>query len=752
VVETPKHGRRPAQRVFWGTTRHPDLKVKPDVMAGQAERIIGGSLEALAHELVFATQFDGTNRSIPDREEMVYYKVFLWTVLIQYHGTTHLQTLFREMVKCLRRAIDAEDISIESFASRIRVVLDVLVTDFGALRLPPDSPLSPIIASLLETGMTLCQAEPLDVNTVRSSDYYANFEAPTDNTTSDTPEEPLAELKDLPLQRVVDAMSDMLFAKLRALRLSLCRLDGLKGSQGDTQTTLNLFYSHGFRPRNVSKAVLADVLARSRDSDALADRAKRLSIWIHLAELCRSQDIYAPFIAICQALFSPPILRLDGLWDLVPMYDRDTITTWRILAGTHHAGRLPFHTPLASNTLATEKTRTIPYLGPTAPNSSDQESGAAFASWHPLARLWVSEDELESGPIPSTTKDDASRRFVSRLYGDALDGREPMSHWMDLSREIQPSLLSSSSSRSWSRAEGRNMSSLQPLLYTTPLPINTLFATGTNLPDAPSALLAKPESRRPPSLLDTSRAARRTSMPSRRSSLSDNSSYKWRDGEAPKSEGIGNAVRRITGQLHNATIRITDEIELQVADGDGSSPNAFPLTRTSSRTRCSLAVDPISRSGASLHLAVNVKYASTERLIDLLICGIEGDGLGSDDNGQMPLNFSLARKFALDLDAYRRTFFATYRSFLEPTLLFEASLVDSDKSESRLTSCGIVSEEAILPGGRSRHANWSRALICSPAVVDWLDLFSWRIVAFRKALVLHPNPSHRASALVAFKR
>ena len=721
-------------------------------MAGQAERIIGGSLEALAHELVFATQFDGTNRSIPDREEMISYKVFLWTVLLQYHGTTHLQTLFREMDKCLRRAIDAEDISVESFASRIRVVLDVLVTDFGALRLPPDSPLSPIIASLLETGAILCQGDPWGSNTFESAVGDVNVEAPTDNTTSDTPQELLAELKDLPLQRVVDAISDMLFAKLRALRLSLCRLDDLEGSQGDTQTTLNLFYSHGFRPRNVSRAVLSDILARSRDSDALADRAKRLSIWIHLAELCRSQDIYAPFIAICQALFSPPILRLDGLWDLVPMCDRDTIATWRSLAGTHHAGRLPFHTPLASNTLATEDTRTIPYLGPTAPNLSDQDSGAAFASWHPLARLWVSEVELKPGSIPSITKDDASRRFVSRLYGDALDGREPMSRWMDLSREIQPSLLSSSSSRSWSRAEGRSMSSLQPLLYTTPLPINTLFATGTNLPDAPSATLAKPESRRPPSLLDTSRAARRTSMPSRRSSLSDNSSYKWRDGEAPKSEGIGNAVRRITGQLHNATIRITDEIELQVADGDGSSPNAFPLSRTSSRTRCSLAIDPISRSGASLHLAVNVKYASTERLVDLLICGIEGDGLGSDDNGQMPLNFSLARKFALDLDAYRRTFLATYRSFLEPTSLFEASLVDSDKSESRLTSCGIVSEEAILPGGRSRHANRSRALICSPAVVDWLDLFSWRIVAFRKALLLHPNPSHRASALVASKR
>lgn len=473
-------------------------------------------------------------------------------------------------------------------------------------------------------------------------------------------------LEDLALDSVADALSNMMSEEFQHLKLGVSKLDETNFGEAHMGGGIELFYSHGLHPKNIASACLQSVLAIEPGSQDLTRRLDRLAAWVHLADLCRLGGNYATFISIAQALYSPPILRLDRLWNLVSEDVHRVMASWGALAGKSRIGSLPFHSAVLQPAPISGCAAAIPFLGSIRP-----VAGQSLKDWESLAIAYVSVDRAQA---PFEIGDGAVRSFLINMYDGPQGSRDPMSHWMDLSQRLQPSHLGASTARSWSRAEGRNMAALQPLLYTTPLPINTMFATGSSLLNTPTAAMARPEARRPPSLLDSGRSARRISMPSRRSSYSENSSHKARDAEVTKFDAIGNAVRRITGQLHNATIRITDEIELQIIEPDAAAPNSLPLSRTNSRARSSLALDRTSRLGLSATLPVTVKYASPERLIDLLICGIEGDSLGSDDNGQMPLHFSFARKFAMDLETYRQTFFATYRSFLEPTLLFEVSL------------------------------------------------------------------------------
>jgi hypothetical protein len=251
-----------------------------------------------------------------------------------------------------------------------------------------------------------------------------------------------------------------------------------------------------------------------------------------------------------------------------------------------------------------------------------------------------------------------------------------------LSCTLQPSPITATVGRGWSRSEGRNMTALRPLLFTTPLPINTMFVgNGSPLPGLPGRTAGVGRQRLSLASDNLRPVSKRTSFPSRRSSFSDSSSSRGLDSEVSRSDNLGVAIRRITGQLHNATIRIADEIELQLIEAESNHHRHrhsvavdSALPRTNSIARSSIAFDRGSRIYASsARLSVTVKSASTERLIDILVCGIEGDSPSVDDNGQMPLHVASARKFSLDLEGYRRKFFAMYRSFLDPSLLFEVS-------------------------------------------------------------------------------
>jgi hypothetical protein len=71
-------------------------------------------------------------------------------------------------------------------------------------------------------------------------------------------------------------------------------------------------------------------------------------------------------------------------------------------------------------------------------------------------------------------------------------------------------------------------------------------------------------------------------------------------------------------------------------------------------------------------LGITVTAGSLDRLVDILISGLEVLSGAADDNGLSPLTTN-GRRFVLPLADYRLTFFATFRMFCQPLVLFEVS-------------------------------------------------------------------------------
>jgi hypothetical protein len=681
---TPKHGRRPAQRVFWGTTKHPDLKTAIGTDDGDKPRVLAGTTEALAHELVFGTQFKHKNR---EGFEMQAFKVFLWCTLLSHQTSELVALLFRELEKCLLRAVDTADLTVAEYASRMREILGSVAFEMPGICYNRDGELLLSVRGILETCEdNFCREALWSSITIIRNGQSNNVDPPSEvlDFRIDT-----SRFNESEIGRVTIALHSLMLKSLLQLRRKITARDFRYNNQGDNRQDAGLFAFNHLQPGYISHAVFSDVLSRSAPERSLEARAERLNLWLRLADRSWDHGNYAAYFAICQAVFSPALLRLDELWTRIPSESIEMMAAWRTRTPSSPHVSLPFHQPMSRHCDRSQIGTSIPYLGSTLPEVTVESAEVVLSEWTPLALACA---ELDSEAILSTPTIDLPSCFSLFISSPTIQYR-PLSQWMELSFAIQPLPISAMVERGWSRAEGRNMTALRPLLFTTPLPINTMFVGNSSplpaLPNRGSAAGRQRLSLASDSLRPTSK---RTSFPSRRSSLSDSSSSRGLDSDVSRSDNLGVAIRRITGQLHNATIRIADEIELQLIEPESGYRRhrhsvAFDgsLSRTSSVARSSIVLDGGDRIYApGARLPVTVKSASTERLIDILICGIEGDSPSVDDNGQMPLHVNSARKFSLDLQSYRRGFFAMYRSFLDPNLLFEVSCSRSSGNSSPL--------------------------------------------------------------------
>lgn len=102
-----------------------------------------------------------------------------------------------------------------------------------------------------------------------------------------------------------------------------------------------------------------------------------------------------------------------------------------------------------------------------------------------------------------------------------------------------------------------------------------------------------------------------------------------------------------------------------------SLSNDFPPYRSS---RPSSARNSLLLSDTLEPLRVVVKSGSLDRLVDVLVSGLDGHSANVDDNG---LSGQSRRRFTTDLQDFRSVFFATFRSFCSPLALFEVSVIRS---------------------------------------------------------------------------
>ena len=73
-------------------------------------------------------------------------------------------------------------------------------------------------------------------------------------------------------------------------------------------------------------------------------------------------------------------------------------------------------------------------------------------------------------------------------------------------------------------------------------------------------------------------------------------------------------------------------------------------------------------------LRVVVQAATLERLVDVLVHGLQGVSVSvADDNGEMPLTDRKTREVKVDMDDFSQVWWSVFRSFVTPQVLFEVS-------------------------------------------------------------------------------
>jgi hypothetical protein len=215
------------------------------------------------------------------------------------------------------------------------------------------------------------------------------------------------------------------------------------------------------------------VLDGSSSERSMEQRAKRLNLWLRLADRSWNCGNDAAYFAIYQAVYSPALLRLDELWSRISSESIEMMTAWqtRIRSSSSAIEGLPFHQPAMRKDDCDGAQALVPYLGLTLPAVTVGSPEIMLSRWIPLASAFAQRD-LDASMLPVTADLPSGFSMSTSLPG--IDHR-PLTYWMELSCDIQPSTINTSIERGWSRAEGRNMTALRPLLFTTPLPINTMF-------------------------------------------------------------------------------------------------------------------------------------------------------------------------------------------------------------------------------------------------------------------------------------
>lgn len=90
--------------------------------------------------------------------------------------------------------------------------------------------------------------------------------------------------------------------------------------------------------------------------------------------------------------------------------------------------------------------------------------------------------------------------------------------------------------------------------------------------------------------------------------------------------------------------------------------------------RNSLVV-PEPQSGGDATTRVTIKSGTLDRLVAVLVCGLEGVGIvHSDDNGEGPLRDGRSKTFKVDRVEFAQVWWCSFRSFVTPIVLFEVCM------------------------------------------------------------------------------
>lgn len=849
-------GHTVGQRSWVKSGKHPDLVLVDTIDApqGWAERIQSGSITALAHEFVNATQLPTAAElsSIPGRrrslaspllaqnvafrssESMV--ETFVVAVFASistgeestHQVTNRFSTFIGEVQKQAEESLVAAQGGSQSgmepkssIRSRITTLLDVAVR--AGIAQTPEA------ANALRHLDVLVQAERDDLAAkldtynapVLAADVFAAGD-PTDWISKAGEPRSSDEREDLQELRTSFAISDELLLRLEPLEVAqqihLFHADALRRLAGPhlsfreiveagkaNKSIVAALSFDSLSPHPLTTLALKHLLSTSsagRDApnavqNGARHRASVLRHWIAIASYLLTLGDVAGWTAVCAALCSRAVTRLEQTWRYLAEGDRILVAeewapilssvSW--IEGLAANVRPRFVVEGAEYFITMQdgrKSAAIPFLGnalyrivrqsdslPTSSTKADHFRLAicaddAFYLWR-SANEWRAawQQSLIDGPSIISGHSEPVPEFqatLQLLFQDAAAQKPTFDSDMKRSFQLEAKALGNLDARErrWLPANVNPSLSLVPLLFPQPLPLLSLL----NAAQIKSELFQRDDQRAKiesdPQATITSRSSGRPTLagsplirstafsPPLGSRLGRNAAFsgviEWSSTGSGSSWEDPNSIIKVGNEL---VLRVVQEPNLSLPSSPMTSKRfsqdfgraSRPLSQISKRSSL-----PASNRSSVVDIVVPVqvvvKAATLDRMIDLLVMGVQHVSMSPSTfahDGTESQNPSTRKtKFMMDMETYRSTFLATFRSLCSPAELFEqlqkrfSTAVTASKeltaADEFLTSSQFPSWIPVIPAGsQAEPTDWDMVYRIRMGVVLtlrlWIDRF-----------------------------
>lgn len=527
-------------------------------------------------------------------------------------------------------------------------------------------------------------------------------------------------------------------------------------------------------------ALLIDHLLNKIHRIDNAYRGKVLTYWINLGNALKNSGDMVGWLSIATVICSLPILRLRGTWCYVSTEIRDrVIREWapvvfdleRRLMVSGMSRKSTYHVLAPQGIGMTyPKERVVPYFGDLCVTHLEgltykqcearlNSIQTAFERWDAYLEQIPQNDTFEPLPEPIPVIQRMLYALLSNHFNSSALSLDLM---LKMSLEVEPNLSGIFINSHYKQQLPLSSGSYFPLFFTKVgpayniFPSHTLLAASGTLPGNPKRTIRQSTSRsgesfRPSTALVQQSSAsstlsgntltssgRRTNRSLPSISLDDNfavTGYYEVDSSSRlvlKNYGTEQSLSKTFSDIFSIGAKmyyIRDEIILKSFDEEQAPALESTLdysNQTSATRRLSAQISDSPHAvednfdmenGSSKWLNVVVKAANLDRLVDILVLGVEDFGcfvFKSDRNNNST--------FRLDMDLHTLTFFATFRSFCSPSMLLESMSKRFTGARSAAVSIkelhGALSHQD-KAWADMKFPNWDAQCDVDPAVIDW---------------------------------
>ncbi|KAH7098312.1 hypothetical protein BKA62DRAFT_642445 [Auriculariales sp. MPI-PUGE-AT-0066] len=439
-----------------------------------------------------------------------------------------------------------------------------------------------------------------------------------------------------------------------------------------------------------------------------ATRPAVLSHWVNIGERARKAGDWTTWRAIAAALCSRPIARLDRLWKRVDgQTTRNIVVVWSaLLAADPQPGTSILGGSASSALKQTDPRRApkLPWLGdvPEQARNILQSAGTGGAAkgdeWEVDMLLQVdalvSRSATRLGVFDPNALDytadhlsDGDMAALVQFWEQAANlnlRNQDMHFWMSISTRAEDRLRSRYVQYFWSSSGPLPVHNILPLLFIEGLPAISFIDRGIILRTRREFL--ESDATRPifyeRQIARSSRVGRPSMSSSTGSSggssMSAMKALTMFDGEltllvqpgelASGGDISGSGLERKMSVNHGIRVSPAGSKPSLERKNSAARRSSLPILSNSRPDRSSLN----SHESSDPPLSAIVKAGTLDRLVDVLVHGLQGITVGAaDDNGEMSLRESRARPLAVDSKEFQKVWWFTFRSFVTPHVFFE---------------------------------------------------------------------------------